>query len=320
MKTIFGPHKLKERFKKTVVLVGVFDGLHRGHRYLIQKAVSLSRALNKKSVCVTFHPHPKKQPCLISLTHRLKLIEALGVDYCLVIKFTRNFSQVKAEDFVKDILVKFFHPEFIFIGENFRFGSQARGTVEVLKSLSKTFGFKVQAVKELSAADFSSDKRGRQKISSRGIRHLIKSGELKDARRLLGRRVSVLGTVISGAKRGRSLGYPTANINPHHEVLPANGVYAVKIFYREKEYRGICNIGKRPTFNNPELVQLRLSQDTQTIEVHLFNFKKNIYGQDLEIQFIKKIRAEKKFPDCSSLAAQIQKDHHQALRILRNNI
>ena len=207
---------------------------------------------------MTFHPHPKGQPYLISLEHRLRLIEALGVDYCLVIKFNRKFSQVTAEDFVKDILVNFFHPEFIFIGENFRFGYQARGTAELLKGLSKTFGFKVRAVKELSAGD--------KKISSRGIRHLIQGGELKEARRLLGRRVSVLGTVISGAKRGRGLGYPTANINPHHEVLPANGVYVVKIFYRAKEYQGICNIGKRPTFNNPE--------DNQTIEAHLFNFKK----------------------------------------------
>ena len=302
MKTIFGPRKLREAFEKTVVLIGVFDGLHRGHRYLIRKAVSLSRARNKKSVCVTFHPHPKKQPCLISLTHRLRLIEELGVDYCLVIKFNRRFSLVTAEDFVKDILVKFFHPEFIFIGENFRFGYQARGTVEVLKALSGTFGFKVRAIKELSAAD--------KKISSRAIRHLIKAGELKEAQRLLGRRVSVLGTVISGAKRGRGLGYPTANINPHHEVLPASGVYAVKIFYREKEYRGICNIGTRPTFDNPE--------DNQTIEAHLFNFKKNIYGQDLEIQFIRKIRDEKKFPGHSSLVEQIKKDHQKVLRILRN--
>ena len=302
MKTIFGPRKLREAFEKTVVLIGVFDGLHRGHRYLIRKAVSLSRARNKKSVCVTFHPHPKKQPCLISLTHRLRLIEELGVDYCLVIKFNRRFSLVTAEDFVKDILVKFFHPEFIFIGENFRFGYQARGTVEVLKVLSGIFGFKVRAIKELSAED--------KKISSRAIRHLIKAGELKEAQRLLGRRVSVLGTVISGAKRGRGLGYPTANINPHHEVLPASGVYAVKIFYREKEYRGICNIGTRPTFDNPE--------DNQTIEAHLFNFKKNIYGQDLEIQFIRKIRDEKKFPGHSSLVEQIKKDHQKALRILRN--
>lgn len=302
MKTIFGPRKLRGSFEKTVVLIGVFDGLHRGHRYLIRKAVSLSRALNKKSVCVTFHPHPKKQPCLISLNHRLKLIEELGVDYCLVIKFNRRFSLVTAQDFVKDILVKFFHPEFIFIGENFRFGYQARGTVEVLKALSKTFGFKVRAIKELSARD--------KKISSRSIRHLIKAGELKEAQRLLGRRVSVLGTVISGAKRGRGLGYPTANINPHHEVLPASGVYAVKIFYREKEYRGICNIGTRPTFS-PE--------DNQTIEAHLFNFKKNIYGQDLEIQFIRKIRDEKKFPGHSSLVEQIKKDHRKALRILKNH-
>lgn len=302
MKTIFGPRKPRKALEKTVVLIGVFDGLHRGHRYLIRKAVSVSRALNKKSVCVTFHPHPKKQPCLISLTHRLRLIEALGVDYCLVIKFNRKFSLVTAEDFVKDILVKFFHPEFIFIGENFRFGYQARGTVEVLKALSETFGFKVRAIKELSAED--------KKISSRIIRHLIKAGELKEAQRLLGRRVSVLGTVISGAKRGRALGYPTANINPHHEVLPVSGVYAVKIFYREKEYRGICNIGTRPTFDNPE--------DNQTIEVHLFNFKKDIYGQDLEIQFIRKIRDEKKFPSYSSLVEQIKKDHRKALRILRN--
>lgn len=301
MRTIFGLANLKNKFHGTVVVMGVFDGVHRGHRYLIKKALSASRNLNKKLVCITFYPHPKGEPCLISLKHRLNLIAQLGVSRCVVIRFSKSFSRISAQGFIKNILAKMFRPRLIFVGENFHFGYKASGTVRLLKHFEKDFGYKVRAVKELTLAG--------EKISSRALRALITSGQLKEAEKLLGRPVAVLGTVIKGIKRGRLIGYPTANINPHHEVLPKEGVYAVRVLYRKRKYNGLCNIGRRPTFCR--------AIDSKTIEAHLFNFKKNIYGQDLEIQFVGKIRDEKKFPSLSSLAAQIHKDTLQAAYLLK---
>jgi riboflavin kinase/FMN adenylyltransferase len=301
MQTIFGLTNLKKKFKDTVVVIGVFDGVHRGHRYLIKKALSASQNLNKKLVCVTFYPHPKGEPCLISLKHRLNLIAQLGVESCVVTRFSRSFARIPAEDFIGNILVKLFSPGLIFVGENFRFGYKASGTVCLLKQFEKYFGYKVKAVKELTLAG--------EKISSRALRALIASGQLKEAEKLLGRPVSVLGTVIKGHKRGRMVGYPTANINPHHEVLPKEGVYAVKVLYHRRKYKGLCNIGRRPTFSH--------TADSKTIEVHLFNFRKNIYGQDLEIQFAQRLRDEKKFSSLGFLAAQIQKDALKAVSFLK---
>lgn len=303
MKTISSLSKPHPAFKDTVVAIGVFDGMHRGHQFLVKKAQSFALSRSKESVCVTFHPHPQKQPYLISLKHRLRLIEGLGIDYCLVIPFTRRLARIRAEDFVKDVLVKSFQPSAIFIGDDFRFGYKAKGDVELLKTLGRKLGFKVYALRKLRAA-------GRI-ISSRRIRGLVRSGNLKDAEIFLGRRVSVLGTVIAGAKRGRVLGYPTANINPHHEVLPKEGVYAVKVRYKDKAYNGLCNIGRRPTFNSED--------DDRTIEVHLFDFHKDIYAEDVEIDFIRKIREERRFPSASALSVQIKKDSQKALSILEKS-
>lgn len=307
MKTIFGLSNLKEKLKDTIVLIGVFDGMHRGHRHLIEKSVRAARALHKKTAVITFHPHPKGQPYLISLAHRLKLIEELGVSVCLVIRFSQQFANIPPESFIRDTLVKFFHPLYVFVGDNFRFGYRARGDVALLKRLGKLLGFQVRPVRELGA--------GRKKISSKRLRSLIRAGSLKKAGELLGRRVSVLGTVIKGESRGRILGYRTANIDPHHEVLPKPGVYAVKILYNKKEYKGICNIGRRPTFT-PPFIGPGSQEKPLNIEAHLFNFRKGIYGEDMEIQFIRKLRDEKKFSYPSSLAAQLKEDSRKALRLL----
>ena len=300
MKTIFGPSKLKKPLADTVVVIGVFDGLHQGHRYLIHKAVATAQKLKVKSVCVTFHPHPQGQPYLISLKHRLKLIAGLGIDYCVVIPFNKKFAHRKPESFVEDILVKLFHPVYIFIGKHFRFGYKAGGDVRLLASVGHQYGFKVSPVQELTICG--------RKASSQRIRMLISSGRLLQAEKILGRRVSVLGTVIKGSHRGRVLGYPTANINPHHEVLPKEGIYAVMVVYKSKEYKGLCYIGRRPTFS--------VSEEAKTIEAHLFDFNKNIYGQDLEIQFIHKIRSERKFSSSISLISQIKKDQLVARQLL----
>ncbi len=302
MKTTFGLAKIRRKVKGAVVVIGVFDGLHLGHRYLIQKAHASARAARRKLVCVTFHPHPQGEPYLISLAHRLRLIEAQGVRQCAVIHFSKQFSRIPAEEFIKDIIVKLFSPVKIFVGEGFRFGCKAQGDINTLKRFEKEYGYAAMPVKELKV-------RGR-KISSKAIRAFIKKGRLKEARELLGRRASILGTVIKGFKRGRIVGYPTANINPHHEVLPRTGVYAVKVLYNKKKYNGLCNIGTRPTF-----VSRRADQ---AIEVHIFGFKKDTYGNDIEIQFVERIRDEKKFPSMRYLSAQISQDSKEALSILKH--
>lgn len=300
MKTIYGLSNLRRGLHNTVVVVGVFDGLHRGHRYLISKATAAAKKLQSSAVCITFNPHPKGEPYLISLKHRLKLIEAMGIDYCLVITFNTRFAAMPAESFIKYILVKRFHPRAVFVGSQFHFGYRARGDAALLVSLGEECGFKAVPVEELHILG--------QKASSRHIRNLIRTGKLAQAKKLLGRPVSVLGTVIRGKQRGRMLGYPTANINPHHEVLPKEGVYAVKAIYKNREYNGLCNIGRRPTFGDVD--------ENKTIEVHLFGFSKKIYGQDIEIQFIRKIRDEKKFSSCEALRLQIKKDQQKALQYL----
>jgi riboflavin kinase / FMN adenylyltransferase len=283
---------------RSVVAIGVFDGVHKAHRRIISAAIKSARLRKVKSVVLTFWPHPQGQASLNSLEHRLRLIAELGVDICVVIRFTRRFAGISANDFVKCILADRLKAEAVFIGENFRFGKNAGGNVSLLKKLSCLYGFRVRS--------FAVLKTGRAAISSTLIRKLISSGKLNAAEKILMRPVSVLGTVIKGASLATQLGFPTANIAAHHEVLPPAGIYAAQVFFDKQNYPGICYIGKRPTF----------SGNKQNIEVHIFDFKKNIYGIDLEIRFIRKIRKERKFPDPRALIKQIKKDIIEAKNIL----
>ncbi|MCX5707491.1 MAG: riboflavin biosynthesis protein RibF [Candidatus Omnitrophica bacterium] len=283
---------------KSVVAIGVFDGVHKAHRQIISAAVKSARVWKARSVVLTFWPHPQGQASLNSLAYRLRLIEELGVDVCVVIRFTRRFAGIRANDFVKGVLVDRLRAGAVFIGGNFRFGKNAEGNVRLLKKLSRFYGFQVRSFKVF--------KTGNAAISSTLIRKLISSGKLRPAEKILMRPVSVLGTVIKGASLATQLGFPTANIAAHHEVLPPAGIYAVQVFFDKQNYPAICYIGKRPTF----------SGNNQNIEVHIFDFKKNIYGIDLEIQFIRKIRKEKKFSDPLALIKQIKKDIIEARNIL----
>lgn len=300
MIVIQGIKKIK-KYKNAVVALGVFDGLHNGHRIILQEAVKRAHQIKGTSIATTFFPHPKKQLSLYSLEHRLKLIQELGVDVCIVIRFSKSFANITANDFIRKILVDKIGVKYICVGKNFHFGHQVTGNYRLLKKAGKEFEFKVQAFDILKSKNII--------ISSTIIRKLIKAAKLEEAQKLLGRRVSILGSVIKGTKLGRMLGFPTANINPHHEVIPAEGIYAVKIMFLNKLYNGICYIGKKPTIN-PHNKSIH-------IEVHIFNFHKNIYGKSLEIQFIKLIRLDKKFSSLAQLTAQIKKDIKSCHKILR---
>jgi riboflavin kinase/FMN adenylyltransferase len=294
---------------KSIVTIGVFDGVHIGHRAVIKKIVGRARDVGAMSIVVTFDPHPLKvlgarrlAPSLMSLKHRVSTIESLGVDKVIVMRFDKRLSGMAPDGFIKNIIQKKLNAGEIFVGEDFCFGSGAVADIGALKRIGETAGLKVHPVKAV--------KRNGQVISSSEIRRLIVAGRIREASKLLGRPFSVLGTVVSGAKLARVLGYPTANINPHHEAIPPSGVYAVRVKLNKRLLKGVMNIGVRPTFYDH-------GRDAEpSIEVHIFGFHGSIYGRDMEIVFVKRMRAEKKFNTIDSLIEQVRKDEKAAKRLL----
>ena len=294
--------------KGSVLTIGVFDGVHLGHKDIIDRTVRRAKALGLDSVALTFDPHPARAlrhasgvSSLISLGHRINLIGNLGVDLIVVLNFTKHISSMSAEEFVKNILVDKLRAKEVHVGEGFRFGRGAASGVNTLRKLAAKYGFALREAKSVKI-------NGRV-VSSSLIRRFIGRGDINTASRFLGRSVAVFGTVVSGASLAKQLGYPTANLNPHHEVIPPAGVYAVLVKYMGRMFKGVLNIGLRPTFYSPR-------DEEPAIEVHIFDFAKKIYGKGLEVFFVKKIRDEVKFKDKDALVSQIQKDEKVARCIL----
>lgn len=299
MKIIYGIKAIK-KLTRPVVALGVFDGLHRGHRYILRAALKEARRIKGTSIVLTFFPHPQKQASLYSLKHRLRLIAELGIDVCIVVNFSPAFSKITAGDFISKVLIKKIGANFVCVGKNFCFGKKATGDYRLLASYAKKYNFRLKICSVLKSKGIA--------ISSTAIRGLINSAKLKEAEELLGRRVSVLGTVIKGSRFAGKLGFPTANISAHHEIIPSRGIYAVRINFCARNYEGICYIGTRPT--------LCSGDKTVHIEAHIFDFHKNIYGQLIEVQFVKWIRSDKKFYSAKELSYQIQKDIISCRKIL----
>jgi riboflavin kinase/FMN adenylyltransferase len=274
----------------TAVTIGIFDGVHKGHQAILKKLLKEACRKHLKSVIITFDPHPvevlnpgTKIPFLMSLAHRIRLIKKIGVDYCLIERFTKKLSRLSPEKFIKNMLIDKLNLKVIVTGENFLFGFKEKGDAKLLKRLSKIYNFKLYSIPPL--------KINRDFVSSTRIRKIIERGELRIASKLLGRPVTILGTVVKGKRLGRVIGFPTANIDPHHESIPPSGVYSVNIMLDEKLYSGILNISVH-----------------QIIEAYIFNFNKDIYGKDIEVIFKQKIRDEKKFKSLEALQRQIQLD------------
>ncbi len=305
MKIFTKPSELKKKFKKPVVAIGVFDGIHLGHAALIRKVVTRAQEIKGTPAVVTFFPHPvqvlnKKVDIslLVSLNHRLHLIASLGVKVCFVLNFTKKFSQLDPSEFVKKYLVDTISPAEVFVGKNFHFGYNRLGDGNFLKKIGNDFNFKTTVVGAVRYKDLI--------VSSSLLRKLIAQGKLEQAEKLLGRKVSILGIVVRGDCRGKRIGTPTANINPGREILPPLGVYLSRVFLDGRIFHAISNIGKRPSFKKDNQINL---------EVHIFNFEENIYKKQIEIQFLKKIRNEKKFYSAKKLILQIEKDKKKALQI-----
>ena len=310
MKTYLGIGQLKRKLRKPILTIGIFDGVHLGHKYIIDKVVKNARKTKGTSIVFTFYPHPyhvlkprEYLPLLISLEHRLRLLEKSGVDVCVVQEFTEKFSKIQREDFIKNIIFKKISPLKIFVGEDFNFGKNKTGDISLLEKFSGIYNYKLKEIKPRTIDG--------KVISSTFIRSLILKGKLNKAARFLGRPVSIFGKIVKGSKRGENLGFPTANIDYKHEVLPPKGVYAARIRLNDKKFLGVANIGIRPTFKNIK------SDKKLVVEVHIFNFKRGIYGKNVEVDFIKRIRNEKKFKNRAALISQIKKDRLKTKQIFR---
>lgn len=298
----------KLHLKKTCAAIGIFDGVHRGHQYLIKQMLRTAQRLGALPIVITFFPHPAhvlrpdlKLGYLTSLEDRFRLLSDLGVAACLVVPFNRTFASIQPEKFIKDILVKKLGVKAVFVGDDFRFGKDRSGDIALFQRLGLEYGYEMHAVSAL--------KQGRVVISSTRIRQLVGTGKLNEAAQLFGRSVSVSGVVVKGSKRGKGLGFPTANISYEADILPPQGVYAVRVLLGAKKYSGIANIGTRPSFEK-QVSQLHL-------EAYILDFSRNIYGKHLEVEFLKKIRNEKKFSSPQHLVRQIQKDESFARKYFK---
>ena len=301
--------ELRRVGKPAHLAIGVFDGIHLGHRAVIGRAVDDARQTGGASVVVTFHPHPEKvlRPdraprLLTSAEHKVRLIHSLGADFLLVVPFDEAFAATEAGDFVELLAASCVQLAGICVGQTWRFGRGARGNVELLTTMGGQLGFKVHGVASVEAPG------GTGPVSSTRIRKAVEAGDLPLAAKLLGRSYTLLGTVRHGQALGRKLGFPTANLLTHNEQFPPTGVYAVRAQVygaTNLELTGVANLGYRPTVEDPAVSKLLL-------EVHLFDFQGDIYGHEMEVEFVAKIRDEMKFNGLEALTAQIASDAQAA--------
>ena len=288
-----------------VAATGFFDGVHAGHRAVLQVLKDTARAEGEESAVVTFWPHPRNVlqqdastfRLLNTLEEKKELIHAFGIDRFYVIPFTRDFSQLSTVEFMKEYLVDRFHADTLIIGYDHRLGRSSTASREELAALAASVGLKTRIVEEVHC--------GERKVSSTQIRNAIAAGEVQEAAGMLGYRYSLLGVVVAGNKLGRTMGFPTANMELYEplKIVPANGVYAVEVEVLGQRHGGICNIGTRPTVG---------SGNARTIETNIFGFDDDIYGLDLRISFIARLRDERRFASLDELRAQIEADRRQA--------
>lgn len=299
------PPELPE-FPPSVVAVGSFDGIHLGHAHLIRRAVERARAEGLTAVVLTFTPHPQALlrgaplPMLLPKAEREAKLAALGVNFLVYWPFTTSLMEMAPEEFVREVLVAHLRPRAVYVGFNFTFGYRAQGTPALLEELGRRYGFEAVVEPPVTVNGMV--------VSSTAIRAALIRGDIPEARKLLGYWPYVRGPVVVGDRRGRLLGFPTANVVPPEGVLlPANGVYASYACLEEKRWQAVLNIGRKPTFGE-EL--------PETLEVHLLDYDgKELYGREMRVEFRQRLREEKRFASPEELAAQIERDVEEAKRI-----
>jgi riboflavin kinase/FMN adenylyltransferase len=306
MQIITDLNEISDSLKNPVVTIGNFDGVHIGHQALFRQVIEKAESIDGTSVVITFEPHPirviksnKHFPLITLYEQKVELISATGVETLICIPFTREFAATPARTFVKDILCDQIGMKAIVVGQDYSFGRNREGDIFLLKEMAVTHGFEViiSGWIEVEGA----------RISSTEIRNLVREGRVEEAKKQLGRHYQVRGTVIRGRDRGgRLLGFPTANLTLSDELCPKGGVYAVTVEYNGTAYKGVANIGYSPTFDNGQF----------SVEVHILDFDQNIYDRPIRVNFIRRLRGEKKFPGPEALSAQISLDIEKAREIL----
>lgn len=291
-----------------VLTIGTFDGVHIGHQKIISRINELAKKVNGESVILTFHPHPRMVinpedhalKLLNTLEEKIKLLEKYGVDNLIITPFSQAFSQMSAEDYVKDFLWKNIQPKVIVIGYDHRFGNNREGGIHTFLQMKNELHFEVEEISRQDLEDVA--------ISSTKIRNALYEGKVKLANQLLGHAFTLKGKVVKGASLGRILGFPTANIavDDENKLIPREGIYAVKTKYKDTWYNAMLYIGMRPTFRGKD----------QTIEVNIFDFSENIYDKEIEVLFVSEIREDIKFATADALVHQLKKDKEAAEKIL----
>lgn len=298
-----------EKLEKAVVTTGTFDGVHIGHRTILNRLIEVAKKMKGESVLLTFYPHPRmvlqedaELRLLNTIDEKTQLLEKAGIDHLIIHPFTKEFSRTTSLEFVRDLLVNKIGTKKLVIGYDHHFGRNREGSFEHLKEYGPVYGFEVEEIPAQDIDDVN--------VSSTKIRKALVAGDVKTANNYLGHNFQLNGIVVHGNKVGRELGYPTANIDLQnkYKLIPAEGIYAVKVRLEDKSYNGMLNIGRRPTINsgNGEI----------SIEVNIFDFKKEIYGEKIQLELIERIRDEKKFDSKEELIAEMQKDQVKCERIL----
>ncbi len=307
MKVLNGYSKIRQN---TVLTIGNFDGIHKGHQKIIKKVVELSKKNNLKSIVITFKPHPieffkknSKPFKLLSDATKIEEIKKLGVDHLIFMKFDKNLNKLSPEGFIKKLIT--FKPKFIVVGYNFYFGYRRKGNIDFLKELAKKYLYTLKVVKPVVG-------RNKRVFNSTFIRKKLETGEYDIVKEMLGRNWLLEGKIIKGSGRGVKLGYRTANFVLNDYILPMKGVYVTKSYFdtnKKKKYFGLANIGNRPTFNGKKVF----------FENHFFNLKNILYGKKIFVELLGFLRKEKKFANIKVLKKQIEKDILLAKRILNKN-
>jgi riboflavin kinase / FMN adenylyltransferase len=296
-------------FSNPVITIGTFDGIHFGHRFILQQLLQQALLIGGESILITFEPHPRlilnpqdtSLRILSTLDEKIKTLEYIGIDHLVIIPFTLAFSQQSASNYIENFLIKYFKPHTIIIGHDHHFGNERSGNFDLLEINKAKFNYQLIEISKQLLHEIT--------VSSSEIRRNLARGDVKTANTLLVNNYTLAGTVVHGFARGRTIGYPTANIAIDNELklIPANGVYAVKVYVNKQTYNGMLNIGVRPTVSDDNKISL---------EVNLFDFEKDIYAQHVQLQIVARLRDEIKFKNVEELVKQLALDKINAITTL----
>jgi len=294
---------------KSVVTLGTFDGVHKGHKYVLKRMNEIASKEGGESVLLTFYPHPRhvlqpedqKLKLLNTIEEKIKELEKSGINHFVIHEFTKEFSRTKSVNFIRDLLVNKLRMKQMVVGYDHHFGRNREGSYDELKELSELYNFKLEQIPPQDEAEVT--------VSSTKIRKLLSNGDIEKANAYLGYNYPINGVVVKGNKIGRTLSYPTANILIENKwkLLPGDGVYVVKVILRNKQYFGMLNIGEKPTFN----------QRKHSLEVFIFDFSNDVYGAKIKVEFLNRIRDEKQFDSLESLKDQLKIDENNCKSYLR---